>query len=261
MDKKFYYDEREVIKLIDYQVKTAKRLFRFIITNDDDDSYIPNFKSDFVICDCSAGEDFTRGLTWRKYFDECDDRPVLFINTSVMFQQFETYSIEMGVDHGRKGPGLWAQHMYEKFRDKMWKEKRTKFVFMVKDEDMTEMYRTVNAGFYTELMYYQMIKDNFIVKRDGSTDKLIVQPTTKEQTDNLQQDKVWKQDFSETLGFEYPNVGEVNGSMKNNSFLGCIEDMHLEVYEVPGLLPRESKIETGPVLVKKPQTSKHTENK
>ena len=168
----YAYTETQLTKLIDYQVKVAKRLFRFIITNDNDDSYIPKFKSNFVICDCSNGEDFTLGRTWKKYFDECDGRPVLFINTSAMFQQYEDKDVELGVDYGCKGSGLWAQYFYERYRDKMWEEKRTKFIFMVKDEDMTEMYRSVNAGFYTELVYYPMVKDELSVERDSCDDSL-----------------------------------------------------------------------------------------
>lgn len=164
--KEYTYTEKEITKLIDYQVKVAKRFFRFIITNDNDDSYIPKLKSDFVICDCSNGEDFTLGRTWKKYFDECDGRPVLFINTSAMFQQFEEKDGIDGVRLGFKGSALWAQYFYERYRDKMWKEQRTKFLFMVKDEDMTEMYRKVPHGFFTELVYYPMIKDELSIERD-----------------------------------------------------------------------------------------------
>ena len=188
---KHYTAEEEVTKLIDYQVQNAKRVFRFIITNDNDDSYIPKFKSNFIICDCSAGEDFTSGETWRKYFDECDNQPVLFINTSAMFQQYENKAIKLGTDYGRKGAGIWAQHMYSRFRDKMWEEKRTKFVFMVKDEDMDEMYKSVNAGFYTELQYYHLDKSGYIITRDFSyfsrSDDLIGQPITEESSTNTQE--------------------------------------------------------------------------
>ena len=169
---KHYTAEEEVTKLIDYQVQNAKRVFRFIITNDNDDSYIPKFKSNFIICDCSAGEDFTSGETWRKYFDE-------------------NKAIKLGTDYGRKGAGIWAQHMYSRFRDKMWEEKRTKFVFMVKDEDMDEMYKSVNAGFYTELQYYHLDKSGYIITRDFSyfsrSDDLIGQPITEESSTNTQE--------------------------------------------------------------------------
>lgn len=49
----YTYTETKIAKLIDYQVKVEKRLFRFIITNANDDSYVSKFRSDFVICDCS----------------------------------------------------------------------------------------------------------------------------------------------------------------------------------------------------------------
>lgn len=186
---KYYIDERELIILIDSQIKRAKRLFRFIITNDNDDSYIPKFKTDFIICDCSMGEDFTSDQTWKKYFDD-NNRPVLFINTSTMFQQFENKAVEAGVDYGRKGAGLWAQYMYEKrFRGKIWEEKTTKYVFMVKEEDMKHMYMTVNNGFCTELQYYYMGKGEFIVERDFSMsdDNLIDKTIIKESSTNFQE--------------------------------------------------------------------------
>ena len=96
-----------------------------------------------------------------------------------------------------------------------------------------------------ELNLFEEDSWDFLSVIDKQEEKL------KQEKNEAPQDKVWKQDFVEMLGFEYPNVREVNDLMKNNSFLGCIEDMHLEPYEVPGLLPREPKIETGSALTKK----------
>lgn len=81
-----------------------------------------------------------------------------------MFQQYEEKYVIDSVCFGFKGSALWAQYFYERYRNKLWKEQETKFLFMIKDEDMTEKYRKVTHDFYTKLLYYPMIKDELSIK-------------------------------------------------------------------------------------------------
>lgn len=57
--QEYTYTETKIAKLDRLSSKSRKRLFRFIITNANDDSYVSKFKSDFVICDCSISNGST----------------------------------------------------------------------------------------------------------------------------------------------------------------------------------------------------------
>ena len=142
-----YEDELQSNLKLNYMVKNFKRMFQFIITDDNDESYIPNLDSDYVLCDCNSGEDFTLGKTWKKYFDGYNNEPVLFINTSSMFEQFQEKAGENGIN--MPGAGLWAKYFYL-YRDKMRREQRTKFIFVITEPNLIEMIRAVDHGFSIE---------------------------------------------------------------------------------------------------------------
>lgn len=164
MKKNTYFeDERTANARLNLLLKYRSRCFQLIITDDNDESYIPNLDIEYILCDCNNGEDFTRGRTWKKYFEDFDNKPVLFINTSSMFKQFKEKSIQLeGIDEN--GAAIWAQYIYYNYRDKMWREQRTKFLFVVKEDDYVEMMQYVNAGFGVELVPLYITKQNTIEK-------------------------------------------------------------------------------------------------
>lgn len=164
----YFENEKTTDFKLNYLLKNKSRVFQIIITNDDDDRYIPQISMEHIICDCNNGEDFTLGSTWKKYFDENNDNPVLFINTTTMFEQFKNKATKLNVRKHISGAALWAQYFYEQFRDKMWAEQRTKFLFVIKELDLIEMLNYVDQGFSIELtpIYVQKTQEkNSLTKR------------------------------------------------------------------------------------------------
>lgn len=145
----------------------------------------------------------------------------------------------------KKYDGILYDVVYLLMKDKGYKIKSDSHdeTEMVNPQDNTDL--SIVALELLELL--KLSDEELKIKEEKINQKLIGK-----------QEKAWHSDFSETLGFEYPDVSEANGSSKSNSFLGCIEDMHLEPYEVPGLLPRESKTETGPILAKRKTPPRNT---
>ena len=82
-----------------------------------------------------------------------------------MFKQFQEKAICEGINE--KGAALWAQYIYYHFRDKMWNEQRTKFLFVITENDLIEMLRYVNDGFNIELIpiYIKKQKENQLIKK------------------------------------------------------------------------------------------------
>lgn len=161
-----YYEEEKITNFkLNYLLSNKSRVFQVIITNDNDDKYIPKIDIEHVTCNCDNGDDFTLGCTWKKYFDDNNNKPVLFINTSVMFEQFKNKAELLNERKNISGAALWAQYFYEKFRDKMWQEQRTKFIFIIKQNDYIEMLNYVDQGFSIELVPIFVKKDKIAKKR------------------------------------------------------------------------------------------------
>lgn len=161
----YFEDEITASARLNLLLKYKSRCFQLIITDDNDESYIPNFDEEYILCDCNNGEDFTRGRTWKKYFEDFNNKPVLFINTSNMFKQFQKASTQLeGIDEN--GAAIWAQYIYYNYRDKMWREQRTKFLFVIKETDYVEMMQYVDAGFGVELVPIYIKKQNNIEKEE-----------------------------------------------------------------------------------------------
>ena len=158
----YYEDESNTNLLLNYMLKNAKRVFKLVITDDNDESYIPNLNLEYVLCDCNNGEDFTLGETWRKYFDGFDNKPVVFINTSYMFKQFEEKASKEGIN--QNGADLFAKYLYL-YRDKMWREQRTKFVFVITESNLIKMLRATDSGLSIEFTPTYVKKDNTKTKK------------------------------------------------------------------------------------------------
>lgn len=78
-----YKDEEKVISYINAMIKYANYLFKLIVIDEKNESYIPNFDFEYVICDCKE-KDLSETFEWKEYFES--DKPVIFINTSSMFK-------------------------------------------------------------------------------------------------------------------------------------------------------------------------------
>ena len=93
-------------------------------------------------------------------------KPILFINTSSMFEQFQEKAGKNGIN--ALGAGLWAKYFYL-YRDKMWKEQRTKFIFVITESNLIEMIKSVDHGFSIEFtpIYVKKSKpkENIITKK------------------------------------------------------------------------------------------------
>lgn len=156
-----YQDEQYANLYLNYMLKNANRVFKLVITDDNDESYIPNLNLEYGLCDCKNGEDFTLGKTWEKYFDGYDNKPVVFINTSHMFKQFELKASKNGIN--KNGASLFACYLYL-YRDKMWKEQRTKFIFIITESNLIEMLNGTDAGLNVEFTPIYIKKDNIKIK-------------------------------------------------------------------------------------------------
>ena len=154
MEKEYNYkSEEEVIKYINTMIKYMNRAFKLIVINNDE-SYIPNFNFEYVVCDCKY-KDLTEPLKWKEYFES--DKPIIFINTSYMFNSFYNhYERYKGIN----GAAVFAQFFYCNFRDMFWRDDKSKFLFIMSNpDDVVEMWRFVNAGFSCELIPIYMKKN------------------------------------------------------------------------------------------------------
>lgn len=152
-NKIVYEDEKLMIKKINYLANLPKYMFKLLVNNEDDVTSIPEFNFEYEICDCKENDRLLTGKEWFRLFNL--DKPVVFINTNYMFKMFEEvwkYDVT--------GDAAWAQYFYQFYRDKMWKENKTKFLFMVTLENVDNMWNYVNAGFTCELYPYYYEKSN-----------------------------------------------------------------------------------------------------
>ena len=161
-----FISEQELILSLSILNENSTHFIKLIVSNDNDDSYIPSFDFDYCVVDCSKNWDLRN---WEKFFDM--DKPVIFINTTEMFNKIkeDTYAKihdkkklknEFGYD--LTGAGIWASNFYYNYRDKLWSEGKSKFIIILKDSDVFEMWQSVNAGFTIELcpLYFYKSKED-----------------------------------------------------------------------------------------------------
>lgn len=154
---KTFEDEFDITFKIEFQVKNKTRLFQLIVTEDNDDSYIPNFDFPYILIDCKRNSNLTRGSEWQKILEA--NLPILFINTSSMFDQA---AIEYKKLNNKEvnGAAMWAQGFYYVYRDRFWESNKSQLIFMVTENNVEAMWNYVNAGFTIELIPYYMRKQN-----------------------------------------------------------------------------------------------------
>ena len=164
MENKIVYEAEELmIKKINYLANLPKYMFKLLVNNEDDVTSIPEFNFEYEICDCKENDRLLTGKEWFRLFNL--DKPVVFINTNYMFKMFEEvwkYDVT--------GDAAWAQYFYQFYRDKMWKENKTKFLFMVTLENVDNMWNYVNAGFTCELypFYYEKSNQKILKKEKAN---------------------------------------------------------------------------------------------
>lgn len=151
-----YEEEADIIFKINFLVQYKSRIFQLIVTEDNDISYIPNFEFPYTLMDCKTNPNLTRGSEWEKILES--NLPVIFINTSYMFEQFtkENQELKKKVVNGA---ALFAQGFYYVYRDRFWEDNKAKLIFMVTEKDVEAMWSYVNAGFTIELLPYYMKKN------------------------------------------------------------------------------------------------------
>lgn len=150
-----YESEEEITSKINLLVQYKSRIFQLIVTEDNDTSYIPNFNFPYTIIDCKKNPNLTKGTEWMNILES--ELPILFINTSAMFEQFTKENRELN-KKDVNGAALWAQGFYYVYRDRFWEENKSKLLFMVTEDDVQAMWNYVNAGFTIELLPYYMRK-------------------------------------------------------------------------------------------------------
>lgn len=150
-----YEAEEDITFKINYLVQNKSRIFQLIVTEDNDTSYIPNFDFSYTLIDCKTNSNLTKGSEWKTILES--NLPVLFINTSAMFEQFTQENRSLN-NKEENGAALWAQGFYYVYRDRFWEENRAKLIFMVTENDVEAMWNYVNAGFTIELVPYYMKK-------------------------------------------------------------------------------------------------------
>lgn len=150
-----FEDEENIIFKINYLVKYGSRVFKLIVVEDGDTSYVPNFEFPYTLIDCQTNSNLTRGAEWKKILES--ETPVIFVNTSYMFEQFTEENNELNKKIV-SGAALFAQGFYYVYRDRFWEENKSKLIFMVTEKDVEDMWKYVNAGFTIELVPYYMKK-------------------------------------------------------------------------------------------------------
>ena len=149
--------EKYLIEKVNYMNKNTHSFFQVIISTDNDDNYIPSFNFPYEIVNC---ENNWQLKNWQKYFTYSN--PLIFVNTTKMFVKIKNYLVENfpEISSYYTGAAYWAEHFYFNYRDKFWRENRSKFIILMQNEELTSMYRHINAGFYDFLQPIIYEKEN-----------------------------------------------------------------------------------------------------
>ena len=93
--------------------------------------------------DCAQHKNFTNAKTWEKILN--NDKPVIFTNTQIMFQEFEDAHKEI-FGYEKPGAAAFAQYFYQFYRDRFWNGEFSKLIFFVRDKDITDIFQNVDPG-------------------------------------------------------------------------------------------------------------------
>lgn len=143
MEDKLRYDDLDyIITKTNLSIKHSNWFFQMIIPKLPV-TKLPTFNFEYSLCDCSQHQNFTKGKTWEKILN--NDKPVVFINTDSMFNEFEeVHKSDLGYE--KPGAAAFAQYFYQFYRDRFWQGKYAKLIFFVKDSDIDDIFQNVDAG-------------------------------------------------------------------------------------------------------------------
>lgn len=141
MNNKLFESEDYVTRRMNVISKSETHWFQFMINDEDDDSYLPNFDFEYLLVDCKNDFYFHSGKLWKDFIDS--PIPVAFINTAYLFKQFENDT------NGVSGAAQWAAMFYLYKRDYFWQSK-AKLIFSVTNEAVDAIWNYVNFGFTVE---------------------------------------------------------------------------------------------------------------
>ena len=161
-----FNSEDYVTQLLNYVVKYKNYVFEWLVNDEDDETYIPKVDFDYTIIDCKENSNLNSTQVWRELMERED--PLIFTNTTYLFNQFK--NAKMFNQSIEDGAQAFAQCFYFFFRDKMWQEKKIKFIFLVTEENIDKMYQFVNSGFSIELIPRCFKKDR--IKEDEKIKKI-----------------------------------------------------------------------------------------
>lgn len=145
-----------------------------VVYNDNDEEYIPDCTLfDYIILDCKENINFLEKEVWKKIFDY--DKPIIFINTSYMFSQFEIFNNSIKTENKHSGAYLWAEYFYKIYRESFWLRDKSKLVFVVSEENSDEILKYKCGGLSEELIPYYFKKNKDMVNKSERllTKKLI----------------------------------------------------------------------------------------
>lgn len=131
-----------------------------VVYDDNDEIYIPDCTLfDYIIFDCKESINLTEKEEWKKLFNL--DKPIIFINTSYMFKQFEQLYNGEKQEHKSSGAYLWAEYFYKIYRESFWLRDKSKFVFIMSEINSDETLKYKCGGLSEELIpyYFQKNKD------------------------------------------------------------------------------------------------------
>ena len=142
LDNYIPYDDLDYIVVkTEYMVGHANWFFQMIVPKLPI-TQLPKFNFEYSLCDCSKHQNFTKGKTWEKILN--NDKPVIFINTDVMFKEFEKVQ-KSDFKYEKPGSAAFAQYFYQFYRDRFWNGDFTKLIFFVTDKDITDIFQHVDS--------------------------------------------------------------------------------------------------------------------
>lgn len=143
MYRKVEFDNEEyATQKLNLLVRNRSSIFQTIVTDDDDETYIPDVDFEYTEVNCMENQNLTKGEEWNKFYES--NKPIIFTHTTELFEQYK------GADFlgciMEDGVQAFTQLFYFFHRDRLWEHEKAKFIFLVTEENLVKMYRAVNWG-------------------------------------------------------------------------------------------------------------------
>ena len=153
--------------LFNADVMCEDRALVTVVYDDNDETYIPDcVLFDYIIFDCKENTNLTKKEEWEKLFNL--DKPVIFINTSYMFNQFKQDNKISDKDAPSEAY-LWAEYFYTNYRETFWLRDKSRFVFIMSEQNLDETLKYKCGGLTEELIPYYFKKNKKQVQSNNQT--------------------------------------------------------------------------------------------